>query len=757
MNRKLFAPAVALALLLCGLPSASSAQGQRARRVAQRPARGNPSGAQNARVAALADEYLRGFYAFHPTRATAAGLHQHDQALESRSRESVAREARRLRGALAELSRVREWLLSAEARYDLLVLQSHARAQLLELEETAPHRRDPGLYARLASASVDNVLKRAYAPVEQRLDAVLARERQIPRLLEEARLNLEDPPRLFTERAAAETRGSLEFFARAVPQMLERAGGGRLSAARRAEFDSANSQTLAALRSYLEWLERDLLPRSNGDYRLGAELLRRKLLYEEMVDAPPARLVVEGEGQLRRTQEQMRAVAEEVAPGRGLPAALELLARERPSAEGLVGETRAALDRVRAFVRVKELLSAPARESLSVAETPEYARARGFASLDAPGAFERASAEAFYYVTPPDPVWDARRREEHLSLFNAYALPLISAHEVTGHYNQLLAAHNSTSRVRAVLRAPSFVEGWAHYCEQMLVDEGFGGNNPRLRLAQLQLALLRLCRYVAALRVHAGEMTYEQAIEFFAREGFQARTNAEREARRVALEPSSFADTLGKLEILALREEWRARMGESFRLGEFHDRLLSYGAPPLRVLRMALLGDARTSAAAPSPSPAARNSSAQAEQPSAVEFSVLALGQMSGYEGGRTVELITDEAGWRRVWSLIGNGAPLPEVNFNTRAVVVVFQGQKPTGGYGVSIEEIRRAGTVLAVQVNERRPGAGDVTIQVITSPFVAASIPRPLPGTVVNVNAGGRDGDVREGANENPTVRKG
>ncbi|HEY0080207.1 MAG TPA: DUF885 family protein [Pyrinomonadaceae bacterium] len=769
MRRKLFAPTVVFALLVASvwLPceSARAQLRSRLRRVNPTPTQGrtprgsSPTSGQNARLQAIAEDYLKGYFAFNPSAATALGLHQYDTALESRSRDAVAREVRRLNAALADLSRIREWMLSTEARFDYLVLQSHARAQLLELEEIRTWQRDPNVYNRIAAESIDNILKRNYAPTEQRLDAVLARERQIARLLEEARSNLDAPPRIYTETAIQQARGSLDYFARVVPQMIERAGGGRLSASRRAEINATNESVLAALRSFIEWLERDLLPRSTGDFSIGTENFRRKLLYEEMVETPPAQLIREGEKELRRTQDEMRALAEEIAPGRGVLSALELLGREHPTADGLVGETRRELDRIRAFVRVKEILTPPASENLSVAETPEYARSTSFASMDTPGAFERVATEAYYYVTPPDPAWDARRTQEHLSFYNAYALPVISIHEVyPGHYYQLLAARNSPSRVRAALGSASFIEGWAHYCEQMMLDEGFGGNNPKLRLAQLQLALLRLCRYLVGLRMHTQGMSYEEGVEFFMREGYQQRVNAEREARRGTMDPTYLVYTLGKMEILKLREEWRRQMGTSFRLGDFHDRLLSYGSPPVRVARMALLGDAGRASTSSVNNRGASSPSSSTEIPvnefSQIDFSVLATGTMSGYEGGRTAQMISSAEEWQRAWRIIGGERPLPEVNFNTRSVLVVYQGQRPTGGYSISIEEIRRVGTVLAVFLNERRPASGDITTQVITSPFVAVSIPRPPAGTTVSIAEPVEDG--RTSAGEKPPIRK-
>lgn len=743
MKRKLSVALVALVLAASSFqPFTAPAQQRRPPRRTRRTPVISPQALQS-RFQAIADAYLRGYYDFNPTEATALGLHEYDSKLESRSSESVAAEVRRLRAALAELARINANLLPPEARYDYLTLAAHARAQLLELEDIRMWQRDPNVYNRLAAASVDNILKRNYAPIEQRLDAMLAREREITRLLNEARLNLDNPPRIYTETAIAQVRGSLEYFTRVVPQMIERAGGGRLSAARRAQIEASNQNVIAALGSFAEWLSRDLLPRSVGEFAIGEENFRRKLLYEEMVETPIAQLIRDGERELRRTQEEMRALAEEITPGRDVVYALQSLGRDHPTADGLVGDTRAELDRIRAFVRTQEILTPPARENLIVSETPEYARSTSFASMDAPGPFERAASEAYFYVTPPDAQWDARRREEHLSFYNRASLPVISMHEVyPGHYYQYLALKTQPSRVRTVLASASFVEGWAHYCEQMMLDEGFGGNNPKLRLAQLNLALLRLCRYLVGLRMHTAGMSYEQGVDFFMREGYQERVNAEREARRGTLDPTYLVYTLGKMEILKLREEWRQRLGSSFRLGEFHDRLLSFGMPPIKIIRLAMLGQE-------SGSDTAHDSGE--EDARAVDFSVLATGTGSSYEGTRRLELISGQADWQRVWRTVGSDRPMPDVNFATRAVIVVYQGQQRTGGYSIAVSEIRRVGTSLIVKTAERSPQPGEITTDALTSPFVAVSIPRPPGGLFVKFE----DDVIKQEQNRNVNQR--
>jgi uncharacterized protein (DUF885 family) len=756
MRRKLLASFLALSALVSFIAlDPPAADAQRRRRPVRRAARPPANGVNHdARVAQIGEAYLAGHYAFNPTEATAAGLHEYDARLEERGAEALAREERRLRTTLAELSKVAEWRLSPEPLYDFLVLRAHARMRLVGLEEAGDWRRDARLYVRSVAAGVDDILRRDYAPFEQRLDALLAREREVARLLSEARANLSNPPRLATETAIEQAAGAVEFFARVVPQMFERAGGSRLSAARRAEFHTTNENVVAALRSFRDWMTTDLLPRSNGDYRLGSELFKKSSLAGEMVEAEPEALIREAELRLREMQDELRTAAELAAPGRGLDAALGLLSRGRPTAGGLVGEARAELDRLRAFVRTEGLLTPPSADGLIVAETPLYDRTLTLTLVRAPGPFERAADEGFYFITPPDPAWDAGRREEYLAQFNSYRLTVTSMGEAhPGRYYQLLKARQTPSRVRAALQSRSFSEGWAIYSEQLMLEEGFGGNNPYLRLAQLSSALLHLCRHLAALQIHTQGMSYEQAIDFFEREAYLARSNAEREARRAALDPACVLPVLGQRQILRLRAEWRGQMGDSFRLGEFHDRLLSYGAPPVRVLRLAMLGDDSN------PMPVGENAAAGGqEQSRPVEFSVIATGTTSEYEGGRRIELVSTREEWRRVWEVIGGGRPLPDVNFETRAVVVAYQGQQSTGGYSIEVVGVRRIGTVLAFQVNERRPASGDITTQVITSPFVAVSIPRPTAGTTArfeNQGGAGREAQPARDKNVRPRPR--
>jgi len=224
--------------------------------------------------------------------------------------------------------------------------------------------------------------------------------------------------------------------------------------------------------------------------------------------------------------------------------------------------------------------------------------------------------------------------------------------------------------------------------------------------------------------MHTGGMSYEQGVEFFMREGYQERVNAEREARRGTMDPTYLVYTLGKIEILKLREEWKTRLGASFSLGEFHDRLLSFGMPPVKVIRLAMLGET---------SGVNISNNTSEDDSRDVEFSVVATGTNSSYEGTRALELVSNQNEWQRVWQIVGSDRRIPEINFDTRSVIIVYQGQKPTGGWSILVDKIRRVGQRLIVSVREQKPGPGDITTDALTSPFVVVSIPRPPGGLTV------------------------
>ena len=334
------------------------------------------------------------------------------------------------------------------------------------------------------------------------------------------------------------------------------------------------------------------MPRSQGDFRIGAENYRNKLLYDEMVDTPLDRLLAVGYEDLHRNQAELKRVAAQIDPNRSAEAILQDLENDHPTADKLLGSFRDVLGGLRDFIETKHIVTIPSKVAPIVEETPPFMRALTSASMDTPGAYEKVAKEAFFNVTLPDPSWPAKDVDEYLQGFNRGTIVSTAVHEAyPGHYIQFLWVPSATSKVRKLMGCGSNAEGWAHYTEQMMLDEGYGNGDLKLRLGQLQDALLRDARYIVGIQMHTGTMTMEQAIEFFVQEGHQVRPTAEKEAKRGTSDPTYLVYTLGKLEILKLREDYKAMKGGKYTLQEFHDAFLQQGTPPVKIVRKALLGN----------------------------------------------------------------------------------------------------------------------------------------------------------------------
>jgi uncharacterized protein (DUF885 family) len=538
---------------------------------------------------ALVDRFVYEYFRFYPTRATNAGIHDFDSRLRPTSETELREFLSFIKGSTRMLQLARAEELTPERRFDHTMLQSRLRGMALQMETVAPWQRNPSYYVGLVSSSIHSLLKRDFAPLEVRVASLNGRLAEVPRVFADARTNLTNPPPIYVEVAQAQARGLKRFLSEVVPPQVEAVGNNSLVA----QFNERNATAIEAVGEYITWLETDLLPRADGDFALGENVYSKKLLYEEMADTPLDELLARAERALAEAQAQMQQAASEIESGLTPREALVLLAKEAPDADHLVPMTQDGLAKIREFVVGKEILTVPEKENLRVAETPIYRRALSFASLDSPGVFEENADEAYYYVTPPDPAWPAEKQRDHLSQFNPYRLEIISIHEAyPGHYYQFLALRDCGSTVRALFGSRSNSEGWAHYCEQMMLEEGFGEGDPRYRLSQLDAALKRICRYIVGISLHTKGMTYEEAVAFFEEEGYLPRVNAEREARRGTSDPTYLVYTLGKRSILDLREDYRQALGSEFRLGEFHDRFLSYGRAPIPLIRQAMLAGA---------------------------------------------------------------------------------------------------------------------------------------------------------------------
>jgi uncharacterized protein (DUF885 family) len=289
------------------------------------------------------------------------------------------------------------------------------------------------------------------------------------------------------------------------------------------------------------------------------------------------------------------ATAKQVAPGKTPQAAMASLESDHPTAANLIERARATVEGARQFLIDKKIVDVPSQVLPIVMETPPYARNGSFASMDSPGAYETKATEAFYYVTPPEKDWDAKHVEEHLRSFNRSEMDITTVHETfPGHYLQFLYVHQFPTKTRKLLAAGSNVEGWAHYTEQMMVEEGFSNHDPRTHLAQLGDALLRDCRWVVGMKEHTQGLSVEDGgKEYFARKCMQEPANGFEEARRGAYNPTYLYYTLGKLEIYKLRADYQKAKGSAYSLREFHDEFVKQGGLPIKLIRRIMLPDDR--------------------------------------------------------------------------------------------------------------------------------------------------------------------
>ena len=441
------------------------------------------------------------------------------------------------------------------------------------------------VYARLPGEAVDGLMKRAFAPAPDRLRAVVARLGAIPALYAAARANLDDPAPEHTLLALRLARGSIGFFGSATRTWARAA---TTDAALLKEFEAANDAALAATRDFATWLEKDLYPRSHGSFALGAARYRELLRLQEMVETPLPELLAAGEARLALDHAAFVETAAKIAPDKRPVEVLLSLTAEHPSAAQLIPSVARGLEAARAFATTHDLVTFPSEQRPRVQETPPYARAAVFASMDTPGPYEVAGVDAYYYVTPVEPDWTPAHREEHLRMFNRYTTSMIDIHEAyPGHFLQFLYMPRVKSKVRKLMYTTANVEGWAHYVEQMMVDEGFGGGDPKMRLAQLQEALLRDCRYVVAIKMHTQGMTVAEATRVFVDQGFQEPANGHEEAMRGTYDPMYLAYTLGKLQIQALRDKFLARTGRDLRA--FHDAFVAQGGLPVASIERLIL------------------------------------------------------------------------------------------------------------------------------------------------------------------------
>ena len=544
--------------------------------------------AQVSDFAKFIDEYFDAYYHRKPSEGTAAGLHQYDDKLENFSAETIKARIADVKRFSDRLEKLRAGRLTDDEAIDAEFLDGLMRAELLDLETVGNWHKNPMGYISLPPGAIDGLMKRDFAPKAERLKSIIARLKATPPMFAALKANIDNPPKEFTDLAIRMGEGSVDFYKTSIHDWAKEAAGKNETLFK--EFDAANQAVVKSLEEVVEWMKTDLLPRSKGTYALGSDVFMKQLRYEELLDIPLDKLLAIGEANLRRDQEAFAAVAKVINPKKSPKEVMEALSDEHPTEEDLIPSGQRTIEKCRKFLIDKKIVTIPSEVRPTVLETPTYARDGTYASMDTPGAYEKKATEAFYYITPTEKNWPAKQKEEHLRLFNFAVMEIVTIHEAyPGHYIQFLYAKQYPTKVRKLTYCGSNVEGWAHYCEQMAIEKGYGDGAPKLRLAQLSEALLRDCRYVVGIKMHTQGMTVDEGAKFFEKEGYQAYSTGFEEARRGAYNPTYLYYTLGKLQIYKLREDYQRAKGADFNLEHFHNDFVRQGGLPIKLIRRIML------------------------------------------------------------------------------------------------------------------------------------------------------------------------
>ena len=550
-------------------------------------------------VDALAERAIREHWEFMPTSGSRIGRHEYDGRLPDFSAGRVRRRVEELHQSLAQLSALPADDAGDAGNGDALMdrlsrslLEMFLRRELFNLEEMPTLHDNP--QRQVGHLGVGGYVQRDYAPLPERLRAATAALRQAPDFL--ATVDGLTEPELgepIRDMAVEAYRGMASFYRTGLAAASAECGGIAPDVA--AEFDAARETAAVAVEDFAErLLSRQVRP----EFAIGSELYRRMLEVGEGVNTPLLDVLSIGQANLEQNLRRLDEAAARIAPGKPVREVVAQVAANHPTADGLIPDTRDMLEDIRQALIDHDIIGLPSEERCQVTETPSYMR-YAFAAMDSPGGLEEVATEAFYYVTPVEPDWTPRQQEEWLTNFNYHTLKVVSIHEVyPGHYVHNL--HNRYGRagqsrglplINRVATSYAFTEGWAHYTEEMMLETEYGRDEPALWLTQLLEALVRNCRYLCSLGMHTQRMTVDEATQFFQAHAYMEEHPARREALRGTFDPGYLNYTLGKLMLLKLRQDWRRQEGSAYSLRRFHDAALSWGAPPVPLLREVMLDE----------------------------------------------------------------------------------------------------------------------------------------------------------------------
>jgi uncharacterized protein (DUF885 family) len=541
----------------------------------------------------LSEDFLVGYLAWRPELSVYLGFHEYGGKTSDLSRKSLENELARLKTYDQMLDKLDTSELSPGMYYDFRILQCGIRNEIFHFEDMGSYTKNPMTYA--GALDVNIYIKRNFAPLVDRLKSILSIEKGAHKIFADAKSNLADSlPKPYIETAIQIAKGSADFLANDLIMAIKEVKNDSLMTI----FKTANTNAISEVKAFAEYLKKEKLPKANNNYALGREKYQKMLLFGEDISLSPEKILEIGLADLEREKDVFNSTAKIINPNKKPVEVYHDLQMEHPTADSLIVSVKKNIETIRQFLIDKKIVTIPSEVRVHVEETPKYARSTSTASMDSPGPFEIKATESYYYITPVDPSWTPKQTEDWLSMFDYYTTDITTIHEVfPGHYTQFLHLNASVAtKIEKIFSSYAFIEGWAHYSEKMMIDEGYGNTGDpvktaKYRLAQSGEALLRLCRLCASVKLHCEGMSVDNATKFFMDNWYQGEKPSRQEAIRGTFDPGYLYYTLGKLEILKLRADYRKQEGDNFSLLKFHDLILETGMPQIQLLREKLLKD----------------------------------------------------------------------------------------------------------------------------------------------------------------------
>ena len=527
------------------------------------------------------EKFLTDYFTANPTAGTYQGRHEFDGKFPDWSEAGLKKEIDRLKSEREKAAAFKDDQLDERQRFERDYLIAQIDKDLFWRETADQPHTNPYYYADAIDPDV--YVSRPYAPLESRIKSYTAYAKNVPAALEQIKGNLKLPLAKNLIAIGRQTIGGLaDFYEGDVVKIFEPVADQQSQA----DFKTANAAAAKAIRDFDAWLGQQEATATN-DFALGPDKFKQMLKQTEGVDIDLAQLEEIGKKDLQRNLDAMKVECEKYAPGMTLIDCSSKASAHKAEGSNVVEAATAQLGDLRKFLQEKDIVSIPGTEEAKVAQAPPY-KAWNFAYINIPGPYE-TNLPSVYYVSPPDPKWDKKKQDEYVP--GKGSLLFTSVHEVyPGHFLQFLHSNRSKSKFGQVFVGYAYAEGWAHYTEEMMYEAGLGADDPEMHIGQLQEALLRDVRFISAIGLHTKGMTVEESKKMFIEQGLRSEGEAEQQSNRGTFDPAYLNYTMGKLMIRKLREDWTASRGGRSAWKQFHDAFLSYGGPPIPLVRKAMMG-----------------------------------------------------------------------------------------------------------------------------------------------------------------------